>query len=234
MITYDVSQGSEAWSRLHIGRPSASQFDRIVTADGGMKLNRAKTDWSDATYTYMRELLVGYFLGVPAESFSSGFMQRGLDLEAQARAWYEFDRNVDVDQIGFITTDDGRIGCSPDGLIGSAGMLQVKCLSAKEHLDVFLNGCTEYDIQVQGELLVAEREWSDLLFWHPTFPKLVVQHRMDKTIAENMFKTIGEFVGCMDAVKDRLIAQGFEPYKPRTIPAGEFAEFDRIVKETTA
>jgi YqaJ-like viral recombinase domain len=45
-------------------------------------------------------------------------MERGLIVEADAVDWYEFDHDVTVQRVGFVTDDDHAVGCSPDRLIG--------------------------------------------------------------------------------------------------------------------
>jgi hypothetical protein len=53
-------------------------------------------------------------------------MERGLIVEAEAADWYEFDHDVTVQRVGFITDDDHTMGCSPDRLVGDEGLLEIK------------------------------------------------------------------------------------------------------------
>ena len=52
-------------------------------------------------------------------------MERGLIIEAEAVDWYEFDRDVLTQKVGFITDHDHTVGCSPDRLVGDHGLLEI-------------------------------------------------------------------------------------------------------------
>ena len=60
--------------------------------------------------------------------------RRWRTLEAEAIRWYGFERGVDVQRVGLILTDDGKVGGSPDGLVGDDGLIEVKCYDAEHHM----------------------------------------------------------------------------------------------------
>jgi len=130
MIVYrNVAQGSTEWLLLRMGRPTASCFDRIITPSG-----KPSSQASD----YCNLLLAELMLGRPIETPAMPWMERGSLLEDDARAEYEFVNDVTVDRVGFCTTDDGLIGCSPDGLVGEDGLLELKCPKAEVHVGYLL------------------------------------------------------------------------------------------------
>ena len=90
-------------------------------------------------------------------------MEQGSILETEARPWYAFTKDVEVSTPGFITTDDGRAGCSPDGLVGDKGGLEIKCMQPANALRVLMENTVpkEYVMQIQMSLWVTGRE-----FWH--------------------------------------------------------------------
>ena len=57
---------------------------------------------------------------------SPNWWERGLIVEAEAADWYEFDQDVTVQRIGFITDEEHTMGCSPDRLVGDDGLLEIK------------------------------------------------------------------------------------------------------------
>lgn len=103
---------------------------------------------------------------------------------------YELDRNVRVEQVGFIEADE-HIGFSPDGLIGEDGLLEIKCLSDILYYKLLLKGENEieskYLWQVQMQLLLSGRVWADLVFYNPNFKESMLIFRItpdeDKHIA---------------------------------------------------
>lgn len=177
MILYDVQQGSEAWRLLRMGKPTASQFHRILTPGG-------KPSKSAALYCY--ELLAELVLGRPMDSPASEFpwLKRGVSLESDAAAWYEFEREVETLVVGFCTTDDGSIGASPDRLVGEDGSLEIKVPSPAIHIGYLLypeHGVDrEYRVQVQGQLYVTGRKWSDVVSFHPEIEKVIVRVERDE------------------------------------------------------
>lgn len=137
MIVHNVKQGSLEWQELRLGIPTASNFHRIVTP--------ATCDLSVSCAPYAWHLIAERLLGYPIESPTTALMDRGSALEAEAVKWYEFDRDADAVKVGFMTTDDGRIGASPDRLVGDDGLLEVKCPQANNHVGYVLGGLGTFD-----------------------------------------------------------------------------------------
>jgi len=156
MIRVDVVQGTKEWLDAKLGIPSASNFDRILTPKT-MKV-------SSAMAGYCHELLAEKVLGHPLDDATSQFMQRGTLEEKAARAWYGLQQDVDVEEVGFLLRDDGRVGCSPDGLVGNDGGLEIKTPNAQTHVGYMLGEVKDkYTCQIQGGMWITEREWWDFV-----------------------------------------------------------------------
>lgn len=181
MILHDCEQQSEEWFRLRIGIPTTSEFSKIVTPTGKLS---AQADG------YMHWLLAEWICGHPLENPETRWMERGHDLEPQAVKSYEFERDSETEKIGFVTTDDGMIGCSPDRLVGSDGLLEIKCPAPQTHVGYMLNRSVDkaYWPQVQGQLFVTERGWVDIQSYCPGFPTVIIRVERD----ENYLATLGE------------------------------------------
>lgn len=166
MVHHSVVQGSEEWLRLRLGRPTASEFDRIITAK--------KWELSAGRHTYALRLLTELILDGPLDSIVTPAMLHGKDWEEKARAAYEMAEGVDAITCGFCTTDDGMIGASPDAFIGEEGSLEIKCPERPEiHVGYLLHPDTlkdEHWVQVQGQLLVSQRKWTDLISYFMGIP----------------------------------------------------------------
>lgn len=162
----NVEQGSPAWVQARLGLPTASQFHRICTPGGKL---------SAASAGYMHELLAERLLGMPADLAASGFMERGKTMEREAIMYYQLQRGTDAERAGFVLTDDGRAGCSPDRLVGEKGGLELKCPTPKVHVSYLLDDISEtHKPQVQGCIHIAEREWWDVMSYAPEFPPELV------------------------------------------------------------
>ena len=126
LITLDCEQGSEEWLAARLGIPTATGFENIVTATGKKSASYIK---------YMAELIEESILG-GGDTFKSGFMERGNQLEPQARAAYEFLTGNDVIQVGGVyLNEDREVMVSPDGLIPSLKKgLEIKCPKMSTHI----------------------------------------------------------------------------------------------------
>lgn len=224
MIIHDVIQGSPEWITLRLGMPTASQFHRIITPRTGKPSSQADG--------YLRELLVEWALGVPADSTDSQWMQRGREQEDAALAWYEFTRDVQVIPAGFVTIDRGDIGCSPDGLVGTGG-IEVKTLSAKNHVGALLGDTDDgYHAQVQGCMWITERSWWDRIWWHHLLPPVVVRVERDEEFIAKLDSAVDNFCTNLEAAKQRLLDAGVSPrLESKRAMARDLAEFDRLSKE---
>ena len=197
MIVHDCEQGTEQWLRVRAGLPTASAFDRILTPK--------KLKASESQDAYAAHLVAEWFLGEPIETGGSGFTDRGTGMEDEARKWYAFDRDCEVTKVGFVTTDDGLAGCSPDGLVGEDGLVEIKCPAAHTHMQYLLHGFgTDYILQVQGQLWVTGRKWCDRFAFHPVFPKVIERIERDETIIAAIDKEVRAFVEKLSDFKARL------------------------------
>jgi hypothetical protein len=115
MKVYDCPQVSVPWWQLRRGIPTASEADKIMTA--------AKRQYSTQSRKLIAQLCgdianlsPNYFTdrGRPINSYA---IENGKNTEAEARRWVAMELGRDVAEVGFITSDDGKIGASPDGLL---------------------------------------------------------------------------------------------------------------------
>jgi len=160
-IIKDIEQGSKEWLQLRLGVATASDFKKIITSTG--KESKTLKD-------YALELASESLLTEPEASYKSEAMQRGNDLEDEARKYYSFITDTKVDQVTFIKKDD-EIGYSPDGLIDDNGSIEIKCPQKKNHLKYLVDNKlpSEYKSQVQGGLYISGRDYCDFISYHPLF-----------------------------------------------------------------
>ena len=169
--TAAAPQGTDAWLLSRLGKVTGS---RVADA-----VKRTKTGWSTERDKYMSELILErvYLAArpnqLPAGRFRNAAMKWGTDTEPQARAAYAFLADVDVVQVGFVPHPRiAMAGCSPDGLVGADGMVQIKCPNPLTHMATLRSGAPapEYVTQVQWEMACTGRAWSDFVSFDPEMP----------------------------------------------------------------
>jgi putative phage-type endonuclease len=195
MIIHEIEQNSPEWFELRAGIPTASAFSKLVTSTGAP---------SKQIEAYALLLAAEKFTGGEVESWEGNYhTQRGHELEPQAREAYSFISDDDVQDVGFITDDQKLYGCSPDGLVGDHGILEIKCLKAENHIKTLMKkdrGCpADYLQQVQGQLFVTGRAHCDLFFFHPTLPKFSIRVAADTGFHMKLAAAIQDVIERRDA-----------------------------------
>lgn len=189
MKILDVQQRSDAWHEARLGIPTASRFGELVTSKG-------KLSSSDRTRKYCCELLVERMLGMPADTGQTPWMDRGEDLELSALRYYELTHG-DVTPVGLVMLDDESAACSPDGLVGTDGGLEIKCRSAKLHVYNQLFDDDSATVQIQGCMYICERHWWDVLHYHPVLPSFVKRFERDAGCIAVLAMALDDFKAVM-------------------------------------
>ena len=194
-------QGSEEWHIARLGIPTASEFACLLAK--GRSGGESKT-----RRTYMHKLAGEIITGEPADRFSNAHMERGHEMEPDARRLYAFVTDADAEQVGFIRS--GRKGCSPDSLIGADGMLEIKtklphlmveCIAADQFPP-------EHKAQCQGALWIAEREWIDIAVYWPGFPLFTKRAHRDEPYIADLAAAVDQFNEDLDALVAKVRAYG--------------------------
>ena len=178
-----VIQGSDEWFAMRLGKITASKIsDVIAKGRSGEAVSRAD---------YKLDLALERHSGIKTESVSTFHMQRGTELEPQARIEYELKTSTFVDQLDFVPHPTIEMaGASPDGLVGN-GLIEIKCPMRKNHVRYLLSGKPPavYIPQMAWQLACTGREWVDFVSYHPHMPdntKLFISryYRDEEYIAE--------------------------------------------------
>lgn len=167
----DLVQGSAEWLQARCGSLGASSI--------GDALAKTKTGWGASRANLKARLVTERITGRPVDTFTTPAMQRGTDLEPQARAMYAFQRDCDVSEIGIVPHPlIQRTHCSPDGLVSDDGMTEFKCCGAARHIEILTGSPPEdrYVKQCLWQLACTGRQWVDLAYFHPDFPEPMQLH----------------------------------------------------------
>ena len=186
MDIFNMEQGTPEWFAARAGIPTASEFSTVMASGRGGGESKTRR-------TYMLKLAGERITGEPAESYQNAAMNRGKALEDDARQLYAFKTEADLVQVGFIR--NGAKGCSPDSLVGSDGMLEIKTQAPHLLIDTMQRGDAppEHKAQCQGALWVAEREWIDLVIYYPKMPFLRFRLERDEGYIRQMAAAVREF-----------------------------------------
>lgn len=214
MKIIDVTQGTPEWIQARLGIPTASEFHKIVgNSTGELSRSRDKKGLSEVAKKYAYRLVAETLLGRELEKppGTPWAMDRGKRLEPLAREQYSFTNDVEVRTVGFVTTDDGRVGCSPDGLIiGARGGLEIKCLLDESHMGLLIDGPgDDFKPQVMGNLAGCELEYWDLYGFHPELPEVKIRTFRDERYIAKMGAALREFLEIRDAMLAKARASGF-------------------------
>lgn len=201
MIVLDHEQGSEEWLAARLGKPSASNFAKLITSSGKP---------STSANSYINQLISERLISSPQEIYQNEHMIRGNELEPDARETYEFITDHKVEQVGFILSDDKYYGCSPDGLIADSGGLEIKCPAPNNHV-AYLRANkipSKYWQQVQGCLWITGRDWWDFMSYHPEMPHLITRVERDeefiKKLAAEVHSAVQTINRELEKINERL------------------------------
>lgn len=157
----NISQGSPEWHQLRLGKVTASRIKEVMTnGRGGLP--------SKTSESYMIELISELLTGTKKASFENDAMRWGVETEPQARAMYELSSGVEVEEVAFVEHSE-FIGVSPDGLVGSDGLLEIKCPSTATQIKRALSRPyhSDYTAQIQAQIWVCQRDWCDFVSFDP-------------------------------------------------------------------
>lgn len=164
----NVSQESADWMLARCGMFTASRAAKLMA-----KLRDGRPAASHGELLVL--LAIERLTGTPVDTYQNDAMRRGTELEGEARDAYSFATGSAVVEVGFVSCDDlPNTGCSPDGMVGDDGLVELKCpANMAKHLDALRNGdhAREYRWQLQHQLMVTGRAWVDAVSYDPRYPE---------------------------------------------------------------
>ncbi len=207
MKIHDCQQGTLEWTKLHFGIPTASGLDNLLTPEFELRKGELPK-----TYVYKKvaESLQGRpLIDLSASSF---MLEQGMIIESEARPWYALEYDKKVEQVGFITTDDGRFGCSPDGILANDNGanyecgLEIKSPAAHTHVKYLVNGVLpkEYVAQVYGSMFVTGFKRWIFVSYRRGFPALVLEIYQNEKAMSMIRAAINQFHTDFDRAIDRI------------------------------
>jgi putative phage-type endonuclease len=161
-----MDQGTEEWFTIRIGKVTASRVADVIA--------KTKTGYSASRDNYMAQLVCERLTGQKGESFTNAAMQHGTETEPLARAAYEALKDVLVDEVGFVPHPSiDMAGASPDGLVGTDGLLEIKCPNTATHIETLMSKTVpgKYNTQMQFQMACTGRQWCDFVSFDNRLPE---------------------------------------------------------------
>ena len=161
MKIYKFKQGSEEWLKIRLGKFTGSNAQAIAANGKGLE-------------TLIFEKVAELSTGKSKPFYTNGDMERGHELEAMARNSYEVETGITSQQVGFVELDKFT-GCSPDGLVGKDGLIEIKCKNDAKFARYLLEQKIDpaHNWQIQMNLFVTGREWCDYIVFNENFKKTI-------------------------------------------------------------
>ena len=198
MKFYPCEQGSEEWYRYRLGRPTSSNFHKIVTPTGQPSKQAVKYLYRLVAERLLHQTMddeIGYVKWVAD----------GKANEPHAAANLQQVHELRLEPGGFITTDDGRVGASPDRMLNNQREgVEIKCPAYWTQIGYLLDGPGEdYRAQVQGHLLVGEFRAVHFFSWTdrtPSYHKIILP---DTTFKVALSSALDTFCDALDICTER-------------------------------
>ena len=199
-IVTDIEQGTPEWLALRLGIATASELDCLLVS------GRHPTGFGVAAFTYMDQLIGERITEEAAElPFQTKATIRGHEQEGVALSLYESREEVKVQKVGIIL--NRGIGYSPDGLVGTDGLIEIKTKLPKFQVGVILSGEVpkEHVAQCQGGLWASDREWIDFISYWPGMPLFVKRAHRDEAMFRKIAERVKSFYEIMDERMNKVL-----------------------------
>lgn len=196
-------QGTDEWVKARLGMVTASRIADMMA--------QTKSGWGASRANYCADLVAERLTGVPTETYVSKDMEYGTEMEPAARRHYAFYRDAEVVETGFVPHPTLALtGASPDGLVGTDGLLELKCPKTATHIG-FLRGRSvpgKYVLQMQWQMACTGRKWCDFVSYNSKMPPrlqlFVARCMFDAKKAAEIYTAIVVFLEEVQAIVDEL------------------------------
>lgn len=157
---YEGEQVTDEWFKLRAGKITGTKAHLIYI--NSKTLGNLLLKICSEKITGIRE----------SDNYSSYAIKKGVESESSAVAGYELEKGVEVKQICFAELDEYS-GCSPDGLVGEDGMIEIKCPLDSTFFEYYITRKikNDYMSQMQYGMYICDRKWCDYVVYNENFPK---------------------------------------------------------------
>ena len=194
MKIYNFEQRTEDWYNIRKGKMTASNAETIIANGKGLE-------------TYIYNLMAEYYSSAEKENYINADMQRGIDLEPEAKIEFQFYTGLDIKEVGCVELNE-YILASPDGLIGDDGLIEIKCPNDSIYFKLVLNDNIkpEYIAQMQMQMYVTDRLYCYFVSYNPNFEKSLYIKRInrDEEMIEKLKKGLERGTQLIKEIKENF------------------------------
>jgi len=198
-----AAQRTDEWFAVRLGKVTASRMADV--------LSKGKSGESASRRNYRIELVAQRLTNQPSEPFTNAAMEWGAATEPLARVAYELKHNRDVIDIAFVEHPTIEwFGCSPDGLVGENGLIEIKCPNTTTHLDWMEDGKapSKHIPQMMAQMACTGRQWCDFVSYDPRLPEdlqlFIVRVNRDQEYIDNMEVEVKKFLKEVEETINKL------------------------------
>lgn len=199
-IVLNHPQGSDEWHQARCGILTASVMSCLLV-DG-----KGKAGFGAGAFTLMNELIGERFTGESADKFGGNSnTERGHLLEPVARAFVSERLSIEIEEVGIMLNHGA--GYSPDGVVGSDGLIEIKTKLPKLQIEVILAGDIPKDhvVQCQAGLWISERDHIDFASFWPGMPLFHKRAGRDEVMISKLAERVATFYELMEERTQQII-----------------------------
>jgi YqaJ-like viral recombinase domain len=199
VIQHEIEQGHVDWFNLRIGKVTASEMKNLLTPEFELRKG-------EMPKTYLYSKLAELWRGKPLISTGSWATEQGQLREEEAIPWLALENGWKIRPGGFIESDDGRCGCSPDGLVSDNLGIEVKCPEPTNHVRYLIEGKVpkEYVVQVYASLYVTGFPKWLFFSYQRGFPPLIIEVPREEAIMQKIGEAVASFHSELAKAKERI------------------------------
>lgn len=196
-----LEQRSDEWHQARLQCVTASQVNKVLAKGNGATRK-----------SYMDQLIAQILTKCPSSTWTTPEIQWGIDNEDDARARYEQETGIFVEETGFhLHPSIERFGASPDGLANGEGLVEIKCPNSTTFIKFLESGSISkgYRDQMTCQLSCTERKWCDFVMFDPRMPYelqiKIVRFQPTKEEIEEMETEVKKFTSEMEERLNKII-----------------------------
>lgn len=192
----NLQQKSDEWLRVRSGKLTASNALAIATGGKGLQ-------------TLCLETAAEYYSAAVKKQFENEHIQRGNELEDEARTIYEMETGNEVYTVGFVELNE-YVGCSPDGILKDEPIgIEIKCPSDRVYLDVLLNKTIDpkYYAQMQMQMHICDFKACDYTVYNPNFeqqPIVILRVYPDEEFRKKLIKGLDKGIEIIKDLHEKM------------------------------
>ncbi len=197
-------QRTDDWFKARLGKVTASRIADLMA--------KTKTGYSTSRQNYLSQLVAERLTGKPSDSYNNASMLWGIETEPLGRAAYENALSIFVMETGFhLHPEIYDAGASPDGLIESDGLIEIKCPNTATHIETLLRReiPNKYVLQMQWQMACTGRAWCDFVSYDPRMPiehqLCIIRHARNEELIASIEIEVYQFLQEIDEIIRELM-----------------------------